>query len=222
MSKKPQVIIILGPPGSGKGTQSKLLTKKFSLEYVGSGDTLRQRQKKSDFTGRKIRQVMGRGELAPSFTIVKILGDKLEELKKRPKSNGFVLDGWARTIFEAVMTDEALGWYEWDKNVKVIFIKISQRESFNRLTKRRQCEKCGQIIPWIGDFKKLIKCNKCGGKLVTRPDDKIESIKMRLKEFKKQTIPTLNHYKKQGRLIEINGEQSIEDVFKEILKKIKS
>jgi len=164
---------------------------------------------------------MGRGELAPSFVIVKILGDKLEELKESSKNEGFVLDGWTRIIYEAVLADEALTWYEWKKNVKVLFLKISRKESYNRLTKRRQCKKCGRLIPWLGEFKKIKECDKCGGELITRPDDKIESIKMRLEEFKNQTIPALNYYKKQRRLIEINGEQSIEDVFKEILRKIR-
>lgn len=219
--KKPLVFIIMGPPGSGKGTQAKLICKKFKLEYIGSGDTLRARQKVGDFTGRKLIKVMGRGELAPSFVIVKILGDKLEELKNKSKNKGFVLDGWTRIVHEALLTDEALDWYEWNKNVKVILINISKRESFNRLTKRRQCKKCGRIIPWLGEFKKLKVCDECGGELITRPDDRIEAIKMRLEEYKNQTIPAINYYKKQGRLIEINGEQSIEDVFKEILRKIK-
>jgi len=217
-SKKPLAIIILGPAGSGKGTQSKLLAKKFGLKYIGSGDVLRARQKVGDFTGEKLTKVMNRGELVPSFVVVKILGDDLEKLKKQSKINGFVLDGWTRIIFEAILTDEALNWYEWDKNVKVFLINISRKESFNRLTKRRQCKKCGRIIPWLGEFKKLKKCDKCGGELITRRDDRLESIKKRLEEFKNKTIPVINYYKKQGRLIKINGEQSIEKVFKDILK----
>lgn len=220
-SKNQRVIIILGPPGSGKGTQAKLLCKKFNLEYVGSGDILRARQKINDFTGKKLIRVMGRGELAPSFVIVKIFGDTLEKFKRRSKINGFVLDGWTRIIYEAILADEALNWYEWDKNIKVFLINISSKESFDRLTKRRQCKKCGKLIPWIGKFKKLKKCDKCGGKLITRPDDKIESIKKRLEEYKNQTIPSINYYKRQGRMIKINGEQSIEDVFKDILRALR-
>ena len=220
-SRKSKVFLVIGPAGSGKGTQAKLLCKKFGLEYVGSGDTLRARQKTSDFTGKKLIKIMGKGELAPSFAIVKILGDVLEKIKKQPKIKGFVLDGWTRIIFEAILTDEALDWYEWDKNVKVILINISRKESYNRLTRRRQCKKCGQLIPWTGEFKKLNICNKCGGELVVRPDDIIESIEKRLEEYGKQTKEAINYYKKQRRLIEINGEQSIENVFKEILKKIK-
>jgi len=216
-----KIIILLGPAGSGKGTQAKLICKKFNLEYIGSGDMLRARQKVRDFTGEKLTKLMRRGELAPSFTVVKLLGDELEKLKKHSKINGFVLDGWTRIIFEAILIDEALNWYEWTKNSKVILINISRKESFNRLTKRRQCKKCGRIIPWLGEFKKLKKCDKCGGPLITRIDDKLESIKKRLEEFKNQTTQTINYYKKQGRLIKINGEQSIENVAKDILKALK-
>lgn len=220
--KKPLVVIIMGPPGSGKGTQAKLLAQKFNLEYIGSGDTLRARQKIGDFTGNKLSKVMKSGKLAPSFVIIKSLGDALEKIKMQFNNKGIILDGWTRIIYEAILTDEALCWYEWDKNVKIILLKISRKTSYNRLTKRRQCKSCGKIIPWIGDYKKLKKCDKCGGFLVTRPDDNIEAIKKRLDEYQNQTMKTIKYYKKQGRLIEINGEQSIEDVFKEILRKIKN
>jgi len=220
-TKKQLMIILLGPPGSGKGTQAKLLVKKFKLECFGSGDALRQRQKIGDFTAKKLVKVMGKGELVPSFVISKLWIDELERLKQRKKINGFISDGSPRKMLEANLFDEALNWYEWQKNAKVIFIKISKKESFNRLTKRRQCKKCGRLIPWLGEFKKLKKCDKCGGELINRADDKLEAIKKRLEEFKKEVIPVIKHYKKQGRLIEINGEQSIKDVFKEILSKLR-
>lgn len=220
-NQKSKVIIIIGPPGSGKGTQAKLIAQKFNLKYIGSGDILRARQKIGDFTGKKLSKVMGNGQLAPSFIVVKVLGDVLEELKRQPKLKGFILDGWTRIIFEAILLDEALNWYGWDKDVKVILLKISPRTSYNRLTKRRQCKDCGRIIPWVGELKKLKACDKCGGKIFVRPDDNIESIKMRLAEYKNQTSKAIKYYKKQGKLIEINGEPSIEDVFKDILKVLK-
>jgi len=217
--KNPLTIIVIGPAGSGKGTQAKLLCKKFGLKYVGSGDALRTRQKVGDFTGGKLTKVMDRGELVPSLMVADIWVNELEKLKKHRKEiNGLVLDGWTRTILEAKLMDEALEWYEWDKNVKIILINISRKESFSRLTKRRQCKKCGRLIPWLGPFKKLKNCDKCGGKLIIRPDDKMESIKKRLEEYKKETIQAINYYRRQRRLIKINGEQSIEKVFKDILK----
>ncbi len=224
--KKPSVIILIGPPGSGKGTQAKMIADKFDFKYLGSGDCLRSCSKKNNFTGKKLSELMNKGKLIPSFIVAKILGDGLEDLKnKSKKSNktnkGFVLEGWTRIKVEAALLDEALKWYEWDKNTKVFLIKISNKESFNRLTKRRQCLKCKRLIPWIGEFKKLKKCDKCNSKLVTRMDDNIKSIKERLEEYKKETIPAINYYKKQKRLIEINGQQSIEEVFDDILKAIK-
>ena len=218
---KPLVIIILGPPGSGKGTQAKLLVKKFKLECFGSGDALRQRQKTGDFTAKKLIKVMGRGELVPSFIISKFWIDGLEKFKQKAKFNGLVFDGSPRKMLEAKLFDEALNWYGWQEKAKVIFINISRKESFNRLTKRRQCKKCGRLIPWLGEFKKLKKCDKCGGELINRADDKLEAIKKRLEEFKKEVIPVIKYYKEQDRLIEINGEQSIENVFEEILSKLR-
>jgi len=219
-SEKPTAILIMGPQGSGKGTQAKLLAKKFGFEYIGSGDSLRVVQKTGSFTGKKLLKVMNTGALVPNFALVNVLGNVLEKLKKRGKVKGVILDGWNRMMIESIMVDEALGWYEWDKNVKVILINISRKESYNRLTKRRQCNKCGQLIPWMGEFKNLKKCDKCGGELVVRPDDNLASIKKRLEEYKNQTVPVVNLYKKRGELIVINGEQSIEDVFKEVLKKL--
>lgn len=220
-SKKPIIFLIYGPPGSGKGTQSELLVKKFGLEYFGSGQALRQRQKRGDFTGKKIGRVMEKGEWVPESVICKLWLDKLEKLKQKRKFKGLVYDGGTRKMLEAQLFDLALKWYEWDKNVKVIFIYVSEKEAFNRLTKRRQCQKCGRLIPWVGKFKELKKCDRCGGQLIVRADDKPEAIKKRLQEFKKHTIRVINYHKKQGRVIKINGEQSIEDVFKEILKKLR-
>jgi adenylate kinase len=220
-SKKPLILFVYGPPGSGKGTQSELLVKKFGLEYFGSGEALRQRQKRGDFTGKKIGKVMKRGEWMSESVICKLWLDKLEKFKQKRKFKGLVYDGGTRKMLEAKLFDLALKWYEWDRNVKTIFIYVSEKEAFNRLTKRRQCKNCGRLIPWIGHFKELKKCDKCGGQLVVRPDDKPKAIRKRLQEFKKHTIPVINYHKKQGRLIKINGEQSIENVFKEILKKLK-
>ncbi len=215
-----RVIILLGSAGSGKGTQAKILCKNLGLEYFGSGDSLRQRQKIGDFTSKKLIKIMREGKLVPSFVISKLWMDKLEKFKQEKKINGLLSDGSPRKTEEAKLLDEALEWYEWQKNIKVVFISISERESFNRLTKRRQCKKCGRIIPWIGEFKKLKKCDKCGGELIIRADDKLFAIKKRLAEFKKEVIPVINHYRKQGKLVKINGEQSIEDVFQDILKNI--
>ncbi|HOK35324.1 MAG TPA: nucleoside monophosphate kinase [Candidatus Pacearchaeota archaeon] len=219
--KKPLVIIFLGRPGSGKGTQARLLREKLGLDYIGSGDLLRERKKKKDFTGQKIAKTIDSGGLVPTPVIFKLWLDKFENLKMKKKLNGFIIDGSPRKILEAYLIDEALEWYEWNKNLKIFLIKISAKESLDRLTKRRQCEKCGRIIPFEGEFKKLKACDKCGGKLINRPDDNLQSIKKRLDEYKKETMKVIRYYKKEKRLIEIKGEQSINKVFEEMMKYIK-
>lgn len=219
--KKSKVIILLGPPGSGKGTQNRLLQKEFNLERINSGDLLRAWKKKGDYTGVKIGQVIDKGHRIPTPVIFFLWMQRMEKLKKKGKLKGFILDGSPRTIFEAEMVELALDWYGWNENKKVIFIEISSKESIARLTKRRMCAKCGRIIPYIGEFKKLKKCDKCQGKLFARADDTIAGVKERLRWFKSEVMPVINYYKKRGRLVKINGEQSIEDVFKDILKGLK-
>lgn len=219
--KKPLSIIIYGRAGSGKGTQADLLAKKFKLEHFSSGEALRQRQKLGDFTGKKLAKVISEGKWVPECTIIKIWLDKLEEFKQKRNFNGWIYDGGPRLDLETVLLDKTLEWYEWHKNIKVILIDISEKTAFYRLTKRRQCQKCKELIPWVGKFKKLEKCHKCGGGLVYRYDDKPKAIKERLAQFKKYTIPQINYFKKQRKLIRINGEQPIDDVFKDILKVIK-
>lgn len=222
LNNQPLIIILLGRSGCGKGTQAELLQKKFGLEYIGSGDFLRERLKTPDFTGKKIEKVMKEGIFVPTPIIMDILLDILERYKKNSQNlKGIIFDGIPRKLIEAQVLDQTLEWYEWDKNVKVLLIDISEEEAFDRLTKRRICKNCDKLIPYIGDYKNLTVCDECGGELVTRPDDKEEAIKSRLNEFMDKTQPVLEHYEKQGKLIKINGEQSIEDVHQDILKVIK-
>jgi len=218
---KNQIVIFLGKSGSGKGTQAKLLQKELGFDYIGSGDLLRDRTKKKDFTGKKIAKILFKGKLIPMPAIFKLWLDKIEELKNKKKLKGFIMDGNPRRITEAYLIDEALEFYEWDKNVKIMLIHISDREAVWRLTKRRICKKCKKIIPFVGQFRKIKKCPKCNGQLIGRSDDTIKAVKNRLKWFKTEVQPIINYYRKTGRLIKINGEQPIEDVFKDILKAIK-
>ena len=219
--KKPISIIIYGRPGSGKGTQADLLAKKFKLEHFSSGEALRERRKRGGFTGEKLGKVMNEGKWVPECTIIKLWMDKLEEFKKKRNFNGWIYDGGPRLDLETNLLDNALEWYEWQKNVKVILIDISGKTAFNRLTKRRQCQKCKELIPWVGKFKNLRVCHKCGGPLIYRIDDTPAAIRQRLAQFQKHTVPQIDYFKKRRGLIKINGEQSIENVFKDVAKAIK-
>ncbi|KPJ54924.1 hypothetical protein AMJ47_02530 [Parcubacteria bacterium DG_72] len=211
----------MGKSGSGKGTQADLLIEKFGFEYIGSGELLRARAKKNDFTGRKIARVLKKGKLVPTPVIFKLWLDVMEGLKSKKNLKGFVMDGNPRKLFEAYLIDELFEWYDWKNKAKALLLHISDKEAINRLTKRRICQKCKEIIPFVAGFKKIKECHECGGKLIQRSDDTVSAVKKRLSWFKKEVQPIVNYYRKTNRLIKVNGEQPIEKVFKDILKCIK-
>lgn len=213
---KPKIIILLGRSGCGKGTQAKLLQENFGLEYLGSGEMLRARAKLADYSGQTLQVVLAGGGFAPTSLIFKLWIDKLEEFKDKPDFRGLVFDGSPRKILEAHLIDEALGWYGWKDLAKIFLIDISREAAFNRLAKRRICQGCGQLIPYVGEFKNLEKCDKCGGDLKARYDDTPEAINSRLNLFEKEVQPVIDYYEKDGRLIKINGRDSIENIFKKI------
>jgi len=214
--KSPQIIILFGRSGSGKGTQADLLRKKFRFEILTTGDFLRELTKKKNYTGRKLKQILAKGGLAPWWLASLAWLEYFVDLN-RPKN--LILDGSPRSLPEAKLLDEVFAWYGYQ--TKVFLIDISEKEAFFRLTKRRICQKCGRLIPYVGKYKDLKVCDKCGGKLVQRSDDHPKAIQARLDYFKKSVMPVIRYYQRQGRLIRINGEQSIEDVHQEILKYLK-
>jgi len=218
---KPFSFSLLGRSGCGKGTQADLLIKKFgNLFYVSTGGLLRDTAKLDTAAGKKIKEILERGELIPDFAII---GLWLRELCVNLKENqGILLDGAPRRVSEAKAADEFMDFIGIKKGFFPILLDISREEAFNRLTKRRICKKCGKLIPWIGEFKKLEKCDECGGELLHRQDDNPQTIQNRLDFFDKEVTEVLNYYKKDSRLITVNGEQPIEDVFNDILKAIKA
>ena len=216
-----KVIILLGPPGSGKGTQVRLLQEKFSFDCIGSGKMLRARAKTKDFTGKKIAQYVDKGLRVPTPIIFNMWMNRMAEIEKDTKNKGFIIDGSPREVFEAEMLGMALEWYVWDKTKKVVYLKLSEKEIKQRLLNRRMCQKCGRLIPYLVGFKDLKKCDKCGGSLIKRADDTEEGVKERLAWFKREVLPVVSYYKKKGKVIEINGNQSIKKVFNDILRELK-
>lgn len=189
---EPKIIIPLGISGSGKGTQADLLCDKLGLAHIVMGDLLRSRKEKTDFTGTKIGRTIDSGRFVPSVLIMKILMDEFEQLTQQENFRGFVLDGAPRKLPQAQELDEAFEWYAWEKDVQVLLIDISEEEAVVRLTKRRE--------------------------LGARVDDAPDAIQRRMAEYMEHVVPVIGYYKKQGRLIRINGEQSIEDVHRDIIK----
>lgn len=217
----PLIVIILGRPGCGKGTQAKLLQDKFGLDYIGSGDLLREQLKNDhNFSTAKLKAVMERGDLAPTFLVFKIWLDKIEVLKNKSDFKGVVFDGNPRKLLEARLMEDALAWYDWLEYTKVILVDISAEDSYARLTQRRMCEKCNRVIPYFGEFKLLTACDKCGGNLIKRVDDDPEAVRHRLDVFDLEIQPVINHYEENGLLVKIDGDRPIEEVHESIVKTI--
>ncbi|MFA5086537.1 MAG: nucleoside monophosphate kinase [Candidatus Paceibacterota bacterium] len=219
MEKSPLIIILLGKSGSGKGTQVNLLKERYGLDYVGSGELLRERKKVDDFMGKKIAQVIDSGDIILTPVIFSLWMKRFEELKKKEDLKGIILDGSPRKIKEAYLMEEALDWFEWNKNTKVMLVDISDEEAIKRIGKRKICSKCGNIvIVPVGED--VAVCSKCGGEMIVRPEDTVEKTQRRLEWFRTEVGPVVDYYKSNGRLTVINGEQSIEGVFKDIVKEI--
>jgi len=219
--KKPMVIILAGRSGCGKGTQAKLIMEHFgNFQYISTGDLFRDLAKQKTLVAEKIREVMEGGGLPFDNIAIALVLHKIAYTLQKGQS--LILDGAVRRVEEAKAIDEFLNWLGFTKNLHFIVIDISRKEAFSRLTKRRICKKCGRLVPYIGEFKNLKKCDKCGGALVERPDDSnVKAVNERLNYYEQRVVKSIAYFKKQKRAIFVNGEQSIENVFKEILLKLK-
>lgn len=228
---KASVIVILGPPGSGKGTQAKLLAEKFDIFHWDTSKIVGRRiaeARKREFViveGKKYyfeeeRKKRLRGLLwDPSFTH-HLVKEKLKELAKEKES--IAMTGSPRTLEEGEKLVPLLKKLYGVKNIKVIVIQLNAKESIWRNSHRRECELIRHPIVYTKETAKLTKCPLDGSKLVYRKDDSSEIIKTRLEEYKEKTLPLIDLLKKQElKVAKINGEQSVADVFKDVLRAVK-
>ncbi len=208
-------IIILGPQGSGKGTQAELLAKKFNLDHFDAGRALRQVTMLDTPLGKEIHEIITvRKELVPSRILEEVLRVRLADL---PREQGIVFDGVPRNVEQAEYFMEILR--EFGRKIdRVIFVEISKEESIKRIGKRFACEKCKE--PMILKKDQPAVCPKCGGKLKQRADDTKEGIEKRLKIYAEETMPVIEFFEKKNLVSRINGEQAVEKVFEEIIKKL--
>jgi len=218
---KPLSFALIGRSGCGKGTQADLLMKHFgNIFYVSTGGMLRDLSKMDTLVGKAANKVLEDGGLIPDFMII---GLWMRELCLNLKDGqGFLFDGALRRLSEPKALDGFLKFLDREGSFFPILLDISRQEAFDRLTKRRICKKCGKIIPFIGEFKKLEKCDACGGELFHRQDDNVDAIKNRLDYFDKEVVEVLDYYKNDNRLITVNGDQPIEKVFQDILKAVEA
>lgn len=202
------LIVFLGAPGAGKGTQAKTLAQKQNLTHLATGDLLRAEVAAHTELGLAAKAFMDRGDLVPDDVMIGMIKGRLEG----PNSDGILLDGFPRTVAQAVALDEALITANTSVD-RSIFFKVSEEELVRRLAGRATCPNCQR--PYHDTFNKpqnTDRCDDCGSDLVRREDDKPEAVRNRLKVYATQTTPVLDHYQKGGNLVEVDGEQSIDAV----------
>ncbi len=203
-------LILLGPPGSGKGTQGDLIENKFGFPKISAGDLLRSAVKKGTPSGVKAKKSMDKGELVDDSIILEMIKKRIEEDDCR---NGYTLDGFPRSVFQAELLDKVGP----DQEETVIDIKIDDKIVVKRLSSRYICSGCGNIYNIRKeDPKDEKKCGRCGGKLVQREDDRPEVIKKRLAVYHNETEKLVHYYKKKGIYKAVNGEGPIAEVFQRI------
>lgn len=211
-------VIFLGAPGAGKGTQAAEVAKELKLAHIATGDMFRDAQKKGTTLGLKAKEYMEQGKLVPDEITVAML---LERIAAPDCAQGVIFDGFPRTLPQAESLDKAL--VTQSKAIdKVVYIKVAEEELFKRLTGRWICRQCQTPYHEITSPPKTSgKCDRCGGELYQRDDDKPATIKERLNVFFAQTAPLIEYYTKTGKLAEVNGVGPVEEIRKGILNVLK-
>lgn len=207
--------ILLGPPGAGKGTQAVKIVEKYNIPHISTGDIFRENIKNGTDLGKRAKAYMDKGELVPDELVVEIATDRLT---KDDCKNGFLLDGFPRTIFQAEKLDaflEARG----EKLDKVINIDADTEALVKRITGRRVCKECGASyhVENIPPKKEGI-CDLCGGELIQRADDTKETVLNRIDVYNKQTMPLVDYYQKADIIANIDGNKELDDVLADIVK----
>jgi adenylate kinase len=207
-------VILLGPPGAGKGTQAKLLEEKFGLKQLSSGDMLRAAVARGSEVGQKAKSYMDKGALVPDAVVEEVVFEYIDGMGG---AKGFILDGFPRTVDQAAALDKKLA----EKGIginSVIVIKVRDDKLVDRIAGRFTCAKCGE--GYHDSFKRPAQdnvCDKCGSQeFKRRPDDNPETVKKRLKIYHQETAPLIDYYQKRGKVVTIDGELTIDMVSKEM------
>jgi adenylate kinase len=209
-------IIFLGPQGSGKGTQAELLAHKFGLNQIEMGEILRSIASSDNKYAKPVRDAMTKGQLVPDEFFRLVLWD---HINKCDHSRGFIFDGFPRNLIQYGQLKDMLMRFGM-KVDRVILIDIREEETIRRLSARRTCRKCGRVYNLITNPPKNDGKCSCGGELYQRDDDTPEATRTRLTTYREMTTPVIEEAKKDGALLEINGEKPIEEIHREIIEKL--
>lgn len=207
-------LIFLGYPGSGKGTQASLLSDKYKIPRISTGDILREAVTKATELGMRAKLFMDDGELVPDEVMIGLV---VERLGVPDTANGYILDGFPRTLPQARELDFLLMQHFHYKVTAVISLEIEKKKVIDRLTSRRVCKKCGRVYNLLADPPPAdMRCEACGGQIMQRSDDTIETVLHRMDVYEEATRPLKDYYGAQGKLIQIDGNLSIEKVNQEV------
>jgi adenylate kinase len=206
-------LVLLGPPGAGKGTQAKKLIEHYQIPQISTGDILRQAVKEGTELGQQAKSYMDRGELVPDDVIIEIVK---ERIKADDCQQGYIFDGFPRTVEQAKALDQMLHSLSTHLDA-VINIDVPEEEVVKRLSGRRTCKNCGALYHVIyNPPAKAGICDKCGGELFQRDDDNEATIRQRLAVYREQTLPLIEYYSKQDLVKTIPGSGTPDDIFSAI------
>ncbi|KPJ69851.1 adenylate kinase [candidate division WOR-1 bacterium DG_54_3] len=208
------ILALLGPPGSGKGTQAKLLAERFKIPHVSLGDILREEARKDTEIGKRIAELIHSGKLAPNELTIGLTRKRIE---RSDCKSGFILDGFPRSAVQAEAFDKMLK----EMNLildRVIYFHVTEDQVVERLSDRRSCKSCGAVFHAKHNPPRVPgKCDLCGGELYQRRDDEESAIRTRFEVYEEQTKPLINRYQDANKLVAIDASGSIKDVFNKLL-----
>ena len=207
-------VVFVGAPGAGKGTQASMVAQKLNMVHISSGDLFRQALEQRTELGKQVKAYMEKGALVPDEITIQMV---MERLSATDGENGVILDGFPRNLPQAEALGGAVG--EQGKAIdKVIYIKVPEEELIKRLSGRWLCRQCQAVYNTVNSPPRIEgKCDKCGGELYQRPDDKPETVKKRLDVYFAETAPLIDYYRRQGTLMTVEGEGSVEEVTRRIV-----
>lgn len=202
-------LVLLGPPGSGKGTQAKILAERYRIPHISTGDILREEVRNETPLGLRVKAIMESGDLVPDKLVAGII---LHRLDRDDCARGFILDGYPRTVEQARILDDILG--ELGRALeRVILITVPDDVIVERMAGRRSCPECGRVYHMVyNPPKDGANCDDCGVPLVQRPDDREEVVRERLRVYHEKTQPLEELYRGRGILLEVDGNQPVDAV----------